>query len=35
VPATAILDQLVHHCDLSSIDRPSYRLEKPRVDLVE
>ncbi len=27
VPATAILDRLLHHCDAISINRPSCRLK--------
>ncbi len=33
VLATAILDRLLHHCDVLSINGPSYRLED-RLDLV-
>jgi DNA replication protein DnaC len=33
VLATAILDRLLHHCDVLSIDGPSYRL-KDRLTLV-
>ncbi len=33
VLATAILDRLLHHCDVLSINGPSYRL-KDRFDLV-
>jgi len=31
--ATAILDRLLHHCDVLSINGPSYRL-KDRFNLV-
>jgi len=33
VLATAILDRLLHHCDILSIHGPSYRL-KDRLNLV-
>ncbi len=33
VLATAILDRLLHHCDVLNINGPSYRL-KDRLDLV-
>lgn len=33
VLATAILDRLLHHCDVISINGPSYRL-KNRLNLV-
>lgn len=33
VLATAILDRLLHHCDVLSINGPSYRL-KDRINLV-
>ena len=30
VLASAILDRLLHHCEVISINGPSYRLEGPR-----
>lgn len=34
LPATAILDRLLHHCDVVPINGPSYRL-KNRLSAIE